>query len=166
LSGAYLAAVVFGVARDEPLAEAMQAADALLAVEREAEETAAAVKAARKLAADGMPSRAAIEAYGGGWVGEEALGIALACALAHRGSTRETLWAAAAHDGDSDSTGSIAGHLVGAMADGAGDAAEWGDEVEMVNLVEALAADLHAAMSGGAVDDVEYPRGEGVVAAG
>ena len=158
LSGAYLAALVFGLVRDEPLDAAMRAADDLLAGERGSEETNAAVRMARKLAARGMPSRTAIEAYGGGWIGEEALGIGLACALAHRGSVRETLWSAAAHDGDSDSTASIAGHLVGAMSAEIGDAAEWTEQVEMADLVEQLARELHAAMSGEGVDAVEYPR--------
>jgi ADP-ribosyl-[dinitrogen reductase] hydrolase len=170
LSGAYLAAVVFGLVRDEPLTTAMKAADVLLVRERGAAETAAAVTRARELAAKGMPSRAVIEAYGGGWVGEEALAIGLACALAgthaHARSTRETLWTAVAHDGDSDSTGSIAGNLLGAMAHGVGDAAGWAGEVEMVDLVDALSDDLYAAMSGGEVDEVAYPRVDGVNAPG
>ncbi len=157
LSGGYLAAVVFGLVRDEPLDAAMRAADGLLAAERGAQETTLAVASARKLAARGMPSRAAIEAYGGGWVGEEALGIGLACALAHRGSVRGTLWSAVAHDGDSDSTGSIAGHIVGAMGAEIADAAEWAAEVEMADVVDQVAGDLHAAMSGGGVDSAKYP---------
>ncbi len=169
LSAAYLAALVFDLVRNEPLATAMKAADALLAWERGAAETLAAVAQARELAAKGMPSRAAIEAYGGGWVGEEALAIGLACALADTNdrarSTRETLWTAVAHDGDSDSTGSIAGNLLGARVDGIGDAAAWAAEVEMVDLVDALSADLYAAISGVEVDAVAYPRADGVNAA-
>lgn len=50
---------------------------------------------------------------GEGWVGEEALAIAVYAALA--GSYFEEVMALAAnHDGDSDSTASIAGQLVGA----------------------------------------------------
>ncbi len=92
-------------------------------------------------------------------VGEEALAIGLACALGHRGSARRTLWTAVAHDGDSDSMGSIAGNLLGAMAEGLGDAEEWSSEVEMYELADELSADLSAASSGGAVSEVSYPRG-------
>ena len=158
LSGAYLAALVFGLSRDESLMEAMRAADRLLAGERGAKETAAAVNAARQLGAAGLPSRAAIEAYGGGWVGEEALAIGLACALGHRGSARHTLWTAVAHDGDSDSTGSIVGNLLGALNEDLGDAEEWSSEVEMYDLVDELAAHLFAAVTGEAVSETDYPR--------
>ena len=50
---------------------------------------------------------------GEGWVGEEALAIALYAALRGR-SFPEVLAIAANHDGDSDSTASIAGQLYGA----------------------------------------------------
>jgi ADP-ribosylglycohydrolase len=50
---------------------------------------------------------------GAGWVGEEALAIGLYAALVG-GSFPETLAIAANHDGDSDSTASIAGQLFGA----------------------------------------------------
>jgi ADP-ribosylglycohydrolase len=55
----------------------------------------------------------AIRALGEGWVGEEALAIGLYAALVG-GSFTETLAIAANHDGDSDSTASIAGQLFGA----------------------------------------------------
>jgi ADP-ribosylglycohydrolase len=47
-----------------------------------------------------------------GWVAEEALGIAVLCAL--RAETpREAIIAAANHNGDTDSTAAIAGRIVG-----------------------------------------------------
>ncbi|WP_186370564.1 ADP-ribosylglycohydrolase family protein [Enterobacter sp. DE0047] len=55
----------------------------------------------------------AIRQLGEGWVGEEALAIGLYAFLSAR-SFRDTLIRAANHDGDSDSTASIAGQLWGA----------------------------------------------------
>ena len=55
---------------------------------------------------------AAVESLGGGWVGEEALGIALYSVLS-AGSFTEVIAIAANHSGDSDSTASIAGQLWG-----------------------------------------------------
>jgi ADP-ribosylglycohydrolase len=52
---------------------------------------------------------------GEGWVGEEALAIALCHALRAEATQKplsEILWDAAAHDGDSDSTAAIAGNLI------------------------------------------------------
>ena len=54
-----------------------------------------------------------IHSIGGGWVGEEALAIALYAVLMG-GSYVETIRIASNHDGDSDSTASIAGQIWGA----------------------------------------------------
>ena len=51
---------------------------------------------------------------GEGWVGEEALAIALYCALKHFDSLENALIAAVNHGGDSDSTGAITGNILGA----------------------------------------------------
>ena len=53
-------------------------------------------------------------ALGEGWVGEEALGIAMYCAIKFK-SFEEVLAAAANHNGDSDSTASLAAQLFVAM---------------------------------------------------
>ena len=59
------------------------------------------------------PSEVAVAALGEGWVGEEALAIALWAALKAQGHAA-VIALAANHDGDSDSTASIAAQLCGA----------------------------------------------------
>jgi ADP-ribosylglycohydrolase len=54
-----------------------------------------------------------IEVLGDGWEGHEALAIAVAAAVSTHG-VHEALAIAVTHSGDSDSTGSIAGNLLGA----------------------------------------------------
>ena len=66
----------------------------------------------------------ALETLGGGWVGEEALAIALYAVLSAR-SFVEAVSIGANHSGDSDSTASIAGQLWGAMNGLAGMPNEW-----------------------------------------
>ena len=56
----------------------------------------------------------AIMRLGDGWVAEEALAIAIYSALKHESSFEDTVICAVNHDGDSDSTGSIAGNIIGA----------------------------------------------------
>ena len=51
---------------------------------------------------------------GGGWVGEEALAIAIYCCLKYPDDIRKMLIAAVNHSGDSDSTGAVAGNILGA----------------------------------------------------
>jgi ADP-ribosylglycohydrolase len=165
LSAAYLGALVYDLARGLDLAEAMRAADVLLSREREHAELAAAIAAARQLAARGIPAARDLEQLGGGWVGEEALAIALACALtAGADDVGGALWRSAAHGGDSDSTGSITGNLVGAMFGARALPARWREQVELADLVERIAIDLHdVAIAGAAPDPVAYPATDGTV---
>lgn len=55
-----------------------------------------------------------IHALGEGWVAEEALAIAVFCALCYQDDFDMALIASVNHKGDSDSTGAIAGNILGA----------------------------------------------------
>lgn len=57
----------------------------------------------------------AISFLGEGWTGEEAWAISLYCAIRHIDSMKDAIIAAVNHDGDSDSTGSITGNIMGAI---------------------------------------------------
>ena len=56
-----------------------------------------------------------IRQLGEGWTAEEAWAIALYCAIRHADSAENAIIAAVNHDGDSDSTGSICGNIMGAI---------------------------------------------------
>lgn len=71
-----------------------------------------------------QPTPQRIGEFGGGWVAEEALAIGLWCALAAR-SFEEGVITAVNHGGDSDSTGLIAGHLLGVQYGAAAIPARW-----------------------------------------
>ncbi|MBE6633600.1 MAG: ADP-ribosylglycohydrolase family protein [Ruminococcaceae bacterium] len=94
--------------------------DALLRVPvlfEESEHSAMAVELVRRavtLAEQDLDDLDAIRALGEGWVAEETLAIALYCCLKHRTDFAETVIAAVNHSGDSDSTGAVAGNLIGA----------------------------------------------------
>ncbi len=158
LSGAYFAAVIWHVARGATLAAAMISADVLLAPELGAAELQAILVRTRALAAAGVPDVAAIESLGGGWTGEEALAIALLCALTFdEGSdVRAVLWRAAAHSGDSDSTAAITGNLIGAMYGLGILPPSWLAVLELRDVTERIAMDLFAACIEGE-DLAEYP---------
>lgn len=139
LSAAYLAAVIFGLSQGQALGEAMVAADALLAAEGEAAETQAAVADARRVASSGELSFDDMVSLGEGWVGEEALSIALAVAMSaditSSEGIRRALWLAVRHSGDSDSTGAIAGNLIAAMCPPEAMPARWLEQLEMRDVV-------------------------------
>jgi ADP-ribosylglycohydrolase len=81
------------------------------------EATADALMWALNAATTGAPSPQRIEEFGGGWIAEEALGIAVYCALVYPGEHQilDALSLAVSHSGDSDSTGAICGNLLGAL---------------------------------------------------
>jgi ADP-ribosylglycohydrolase len=79
------------------------------------EETLQAVTKALRSASSGSKDHpTTIHSIGGGWVGEEALAIALYAVLVGE-SYIEAVRIASNHDGDSDSTASIAGQIWGAL---------------------------------------------------
>jgi len=148
LSAAYFAAVIHALVRDVSLPDAMAQADVFLAREADAQEMVRAVEAARAMAARGEVTRATIEALGEGWVGEEALSIALFCALTvgdgSAASVSTALWKSVAHAGDSDSTGSLTGNLLGAMFGRECLPDAWLHDLEMREVIERVANDMHA----------------------
>jgi ADP-ribosylglycohydrolase len=96
---------------DASWTEAIEAGLAALAVHPTATGTRALLtEVARAVGEDAARSSAS---FGRGWVGDEALAVGLHAA-ATAGSFSEAIEVAANHDGDSDSTASIAGQLYGA----------------------------------------------------
>lgn len=141
LAAGCLALIVANVVEGMDLREAASAAARRLAKERAHEETAAAVEKALSLAAKGDPSPSRVESLGGGWVAEEALAIGLYCALVARDFEHGVLLAVN-HGGDSDSTGSIAGNLLGLVQGEAGIPKRWLDRLELRDVIARVADDL------------------------
>ncbi|WP_306751517.1 ADP-ribosylglycohydrolase family protein [Paracoccus actinidiae] len=101
-----------------------------------------AIDAARAARLDGLPGT--VESLGGGWVAEEALSIAIYAALAAR-DFEEGLRIAVTHSGDSDSTGAIAGNLLGLLYSEQVMGHPWRRQIECPDLIGRIAMDLHRA---------------------
>jgi ADP-ribosylglycohydrolase len=138
------AATIAALVEGEPLDRALDAASEILIRHPDHEETSGALRAARALAARGVPSPEEIETLGGGWVAEEALAIAVCAALA-TDDLEESLRLAVNHGGDSDSTGAIAGNLVGARLGAGAIPARWAQRVEFSDLLLRMAGALEGA---------------------
>ena len=80
---------------------------------------------------------------GEGWTGEEALAIALYCALKHFNSFEEAMIAAVNHGGDSDSTGAVTGNILGAAVGYEAIPQFYKDDLEMHDLILYMADDLY-----------------------
>lgn len=81
----------------------------------EIKEFANLIEQAMDLGKRDMPEREAIARLGEGWVGDEALAIAIFSVMRHIEDFEKCLVCAVNHDGDSDSTGAIAGNIIGAI---------------------------------------------------
>lgn len=142
LSGAFFAAVVSGLLAGQSLRTSIDQARAELCSRPDAGETLDAIDRALGLAAfEGEPSAERLETLGGGWVAEEALAIALYAALTARDFTHAVLLAVN-HSGDSDSTGSLAGNLMGALQGSESLPRTWVDRIELRATIEEIARAL------------------------
>jgi ADP-ribosyl-[dinitrogen reductase] hydrolase len=86
----------------------------------------------------------AIRELGEGWVAEEALAIAAYCAVRAGNDIEQALRLAVNHDGDSDSTGSITGNLMGAAYGTQIIPDRWLQAIELREVIEQVASDLIA----------------------
>ena len=88
-----------------------------------------------------------VHLLGEGWVGEEALAIAVYCALRHSSDFSAAVIAAVNHKGDSDSTGAVAGNIIGAYLGEDAIGEEWREALELKSLMIATADELFEALS-------------------
>lgn len=95
-----------------------------------------------RLADSDMPDLEAIHALGEGWVAEEALAIGLLCSLRHKDDFAGAITSAVNHGGDSDSTGAIAGNIVGAHLGLAGIPQRYLEHLELRDTISKIADDL------------------------
>ncbi|WP_235926052.1 ADP-ribosylglycohydrolase family protein [Actinokineospora pegani] len=141
LSAGALAFVVHRLLDGADLPAALTEVRAELITWDDHQETVEILDKAVKLAEAGRPSPEAIaEELGGGWVGEEALAIAV-CAALVSDDLADALRLAVNHSGDSDSTGSICGNLMGAIHGAQAIPAGWLDKLELREVMEVLCRD-------------------------
>ena len=107
-----------------------------------AESTRDALQHAVELEAEGRPCAPTIKELGEGWVGEEALAIAVYSALSFPTDYAQAVRLAVNHDGDSDSTGSICGQIMGMLLGAGAIPVAWRDGVELCNVIRAYAIRL------------------------
>ena len=100
---------------------------------------------ALRLTEENMDDVAAVHLLGQGWVGDEALAIAVYCAVKYENDFEGCLVAAVNHCGDSDSTGAIAGNILGAKLGLAGIPEYYRNNLELREEILTMADDLFEA---------------------
>ena len=143
LTGGVFAVILWALLDGASLTEAMSTAKGILQTQPGHAETLHAMAQAEDLAHSALPAAQAIAQLGEGWVAEEALAISLYCALVARDFAHGVILAVN-HDGDSDSTGSIVGNLLGVVHGASAIPARWLGPLELREVISELAADLYA----------------------
>lgn len=139
-SGAF-AGLIYLLLDGVTLTEAVQKVLQLLSTREHHAETTNALRKAVRLAQEDGVTHDAIQALGEGWVAEEALAIGLYSAL--RATDFESgVVLAVNHSGDSDSTGLIAGHLLGAIHGLGAIPPRWLEPLELRDVIEEVADDV------------------------
>jgi ADP-ribosylglycohydrolase len=148
LAAGAFATIVHTLARGDSLDNGVQKALAQLSARPGHEETTDALKRALGAVRQGMPTPERVQALGEGWTAEEALAIGVYCALVAE-DVRHGLLLAVNHSGDSDSTGSVCGNLLGALHGETALPPGWVAEVEGRATILELADDFAMEMTQG-----------------
>lgn len=91
-----------------------------------------------------VPDLDGIHQLGEGWVGDEALAIAVFCAVRYQNDFAAGIRAAVNHKGDSDSTGAICGNILGAwLGEEAVEKAFDLKRLELADVTRTIADDLY-----------------------
>lgn len=99
-----------------------------------------------------------IRMLGEGWVAEETLAIAIYAVGRHIDSFEDALIAAVNHDGDSDSTGAVAGNIIGAIVGYDAIPDKFKQNLELHNVILAIADDLHQGCVISGDDEMDTPE--------
>ena len=113
----------------------------LLGESFEGEETIAALLKVLELTRSEQGATECVRDLGEGWVGEEALAIGVYAAL-RASSFEEAMIIAANHDGDSDSTASIAGQIYGAWHGDSVLPKAWIEKLDIMEVMDRLVAEF------------------------
>ena len=146
LAAGAFAVIVHGLTRGEGLDAAVQRALGSLSAYPGHEETTDALQRALGAVRQGLPTATRVESLGEGWTAEEALAIGVYCALVAE-DVHHGLLLAVNHSGDSDSTGSICGNLLGAQHGETALPPAWVAEVEGRGTILQLADDFAMEMT-------------------
>jgi ADP-ribosyl-[dinitrogen reductase] hydrolase len=141
----YLAVLIKALVSGEELRSAAQSSRTGEGV------TGTLIREALELAVDGQFKLSDLEQLGAGWVGDEAIAISLYCALT-ADDFESGVVNAASHSGDSDSTASITGQILGTIYGVEGIPSRWLNQLELRDTIDLLARDMAVMHNDGSPD--------------
>ena len=158
LTAGFLSAMISYIIEGKPLAEAIDLCIGQLTRYDGYSETLEKIKLAQKLSVSQKSPEESIQIIGEGWVGEEALAISLYCSLKFSDNFKRGTLAAVNHSGDSDSTGSITGAILGSLLGVESIPGAWVRKVEGSDRIKKIANDMYSIFKNGKkLSFEEYP---------
>jgi len=158
LTAGFLSGMISYIIEGKTLAEAIDLCIGQLIRYEGYSETLEKIELAQKLFINQTPPEEAIHTIGEGWIGEEALAISLYCSLKFSDNFKRGTLAAVNHSGDSDSTGSMTGAILGTLLGVESIPRPWVQKVEESGRITKIANDLFSLFqSGKELIPEEYP---------
>jgi ADP-ribosylglycohydrolase len=143
LAAGSLSAIIFCLRQEMTLDESVEKTMRVLKSKVGGAECVTLLELAVSLSGTGKANPETIEKIGGGWTAGEALAIAIHSSLSAKGDFRKGVLLAVNHSGDSDSTGSITGNILGTMLGERAIPAPWLEDLELKEVILKIAQDLH-----------------------
>nr|WP_321403280.1 ADP-ribosylglycohydrolase family protein [uncultured Desulfobacter sp.] len=142
LASGTFASILSGLISGETLNTAINDSISILKCHTNNEETLSVIDTALELAERATPGPDVVSKIGEGWIAEEALGISIYCARVAGDDFKKGVLLAVNHSGDSDSTGSITGNMLGALYGVDAIPDHWIRHLELKHLIQETAVDL------------------------
>ncbi len=142
LAAGTFSAIISLILSGAPLVEAIEESVRILKSYKGHQETQRAIGDAVDVVGKQPPEPETIENLGAGWIAEEALAISLFCSLTAQDDFEKGLLLSVNHSGDSDSTGSITGNIMGALYGLDSVPERWLAPLELRSLITDTAMDL------------------------
>lgn len=127
----------------EAVIESVSAMQRLFSNAHHIEDFTELMKKAITLAFSDADDLSAIHQLGEGWVAEETLAIAVFCTLRYENDFDKALTVSVNHNGDSDSTGAVAGNILGACIGYNAIPQKYKQDLELHDLIFEVADDLY-----------------------
>lgn len=152
LSSGFLSALISRIVAQDTLMDAVETSIGILKTydDTDYQECLKAVEQAVERSQTATPTPETVESLGAGWIAEEALAISLYCALVAGNDFSRGVLLAVNHSGDSDSTGSMTGNILGAMHGVDVLPEKWRKNLELIDVIEEIAVDLFEQTQGSA----------------
>ena len=158
LTAGFLSALISYIIEGKTLAQAIDLCIGQLIKYDGHSETLEKIELAQKLSISQKSIEESIQTIGEGWVGEEALAISVYCSLKFSDNWRRGTLAAVNHSGDSDSTGSITGAILGTLLGVESIPGKWVRDVEDSDRIKKIADDMFSVFKNGKeLSFEEYP---------